>query len=173
MTPRKTQNGAKARTSRTSTRGPKTSASSRTRKPASRAPARGKRSARSRRLMPVAIVVASLAVFVWIFYPVACVNYRETREAKRLSAELEALRERNDRLRAQVDRLRTPAGVEDYARSELGMAKKGEHVMVVVDEEYSADTSETVRRPDVDSDETVREPDGPWTALLDLVFGLR
>lgn len=172
MTPRKTQHGAKAKTSRTPARSAKTVASSRTRKKPTRAPSKKKARANSR-LVSAAVILASIIVFVWVFYPVAAVSYRETREARRLSAELEALRERNDRLRVQVDRLRTPAGVEDYARSELGMVKQGEHVMVVVDDDSGTEASATGDAPDIDSAEPIREPAGPWTALLDLVFGVQ
>lgn len=174
MTPRKTQHGAKAKTSRASTRSSKTSATSRTRKSPSRAPSRKpKKNARRRPLITAAVVVAGILLFVWAFYPVASVSYRETREARRLSAELQALKSRNERLRTQVDKLRTPAGVEDYARSELGMVKKGEHVAVVVDENSGAEASRAAAAPEIDSDQSVTQPVGPWTALLDLVFGVQ
>ena len=45
------------------------------------------------------------------------------------------------RLSKQVERLKTPAGVEDYARSQLGMAKKGENVVVVVDGQKPVETA--------------------------------
>lgn len=176
MTPRKTKQGASASTSRTSNRSPRTVASPRT-KPATRkaAPKRKakRRSWRDRPWAGPAIALAVLVAFVWTFYPVASVQYRETREAARLSAELHALRERNDRLRTQVDRLKTPAGVEDYARSQLGLVKKGENVVVVVDDESSSEASQAVAPPTIDTGEVVDQPAGPWTALLDLVFGVR
>jgi cell division protein FtsB len=173
MKPRKTQQGAKAKTSRTPSRSRATVASSRTRKKPVRAQSRKRPARPSGRLFSAAIVFVAIVALAWVFYPVASVSYRETREARRLSAELSALRQRNDRRRAQVDRLRTPAGVEDYARSELGMVKKGENVMVVVDDSAAKESSKAVSAPGIDSDETVREPVGPWTALLDLVFGVQ
>lgn len=112
-----------------------------------------------------------LAVFAWTYYPVVRVQYRETREQARLTAELEALQARNDRLRDQVERLKTPEGVEDYARSQLGLVKKGEHRIVVVTEGNAAAT-EDKSAPRIDSDETTVGPIGPWTAFLDLVFGV-
>ena len=114
-----------------------------------------------------------LAVFAWGYYPVARVQYRESRERARLAAELESLRERNDRLRAQVDRLRTPEGVEDYARSQLGLVKKGEKVAVVVDGDEAQRNAEALAKPTIDSAETDPAPAGPWTAFLDLVFGVQ
>lgn len=123
--------------------------------------------------MLTAASAAAVALFVWVYYPVAAVQYRETRERARLSAELEALQARNDRLRKQVDRLKTPAGVEDYARSELGLVKKGENVVVVVDGDEAAEASQAAAAPTIDSDETTESAQGSWTAFLDLVFGVQ
>ena len=47
---------------------------------------------------------------------------------------LDALQARNDRLRTEVARLKTPEGVEDYARVQLGMVKQGEVFFQVVGE---------------------------------------
>ena len=121
--------------------------------------------------MPVAFAVA-VVVFAWGYYPVAAVQYKATKERARLAAELESVQARNARLRAQVDRLRTPAGVEDYARSQLGMVKKGENVVVVVDGDETAEGSATATPPEIDSARTASEPAGAWTAFLDLVFGV-
>jgi hypothetical protein len=108
-----------------------------------------------------------------MYYPVMRVQYREAREKARLVAELETIQARNDRLREQVDRLKTPAGVEDYARSQLGLVKKGESVVVVVDEDKPADNTGVNAAPVIDSAETTTSPAGPWTAFLDLVFGVQ
>jgi len=112
-----------------------------------------------------------LAVFAWTYYPVARVQYRETREKARLEAELNSLQARNDRLRRQVDKLKTPEGVEDYARSQLGLVKRGEKVAVVVDGDEAAEASAALKTPDIDSMQMAQAPVGPWTAFLDLVFG--
>ena len=75
--------------------------------------------------------------------------------------------------RAQVDRLKTPEGVEDYARVQLGLVKAGEKVGVVVDESASTPTTITVASSlRLDSEEAVVPPVGPWTAFLDSVFGI-
>lgn len=112
-------------------------------------------------------------MFGWMYYPVMRVQYRETRERERLSAELTAIKARNDRLRAQVERLKTPAGVEDYARSQLGLVKKGENVVVVVDDKKAAGDSGVDASPEIDSAQHTEAPTGPWTAFLDLVFGVQ
>lgn len=121
--------------------------------------------------MPAAVVLV-IAVFAWTYYPVARVQYRETREKQRLQAELDSLQARNERLRAQVDRLKTPAGVEDYARSQLGMVKRGENAVVVVEKGAEKPSAAATATPVIDSEVTTPTPVGPWTAFLDLVFGL-
>lgn len=121
----------------------------------------------------VVVTVSAVGLLVWMYYPAAAVQYRETREKARLAAELKTLQARNDRLRKQVDRLKTPAGVEDYARSQLGLVKKGENVVVVVDGDEAEEASQAAGRPEIDSDETTVAPGGAWTAFLDLVFGVQ
>jgi len=118
------------------------------------------------------LVISLSAVFIATYYPVAKVQYRETRERARLRAELEGVRARNDRLSREVARLKTPEGVEDYARVQLGLVKAGEHVGVVVDESQAEPATITVpANLELDSEETVVPPVGPWTAFLDSVFG--
>jgi cell division protein FtsL len=121
--------------------------------------------------LPMALGVV-VALFAWAYYPVAAVQYRQTRERAQLAAELDSLKARNERLRKQVDRLKTPAGVEDYARSQLGLVKKGENVVVVVDGDEDAEAAAAAAPPVIDSDETTASPAGAWTAFLDLVFGV-
>lgn len=121
--------------------------------------------------MPI-LVIGVAALFVATYYPVAKVEYRETRARSRLTAELEGVRSRNDRLAAQVARLKTPEGVEDYARAQLGLVKVGEHVGVVVDDAASVPTTIVVASAlHLDSEEAVVTATGPWTAFLDSVFG--
>ena len=119
------------------------------------------------------ILVGVLVFFVATYYPVAKVQYRETRERTRLQAELEGIKARNARLKVTVDRLKTPAGVEDYARLQLGMVKKGEHVMVVVDGTEPTQSPLAATRPVIDSEEALTPPVEPWTAFLDSVFGIQ
>jgi cell division protein FtsB len=190
MTPRNTKHGASANTrraaskeasrgaspSRTNTRDPKTAAPKAGKPKAARAtkPARPEPSAWRWWLLPVVALVAG-AVFVGTYYPVAKVQYRETRERARLEAELQGIRARNARLSTQVARLKTPEGVEDYAREQLGMVKAGETVGVVVDSEAASQTTTSVvsAAPYIDSEETLKPAVGPWAAFLDSVFGIQ
>jgi cell division protein FtsL len=191
MTPRKTQQGASASTrkapvnrrargassARASTTTRAVSASAHPRKPAS---AREKRDASWFRwwLLPI-FVVAAAAIFIATYYPVARVQYMETRQRAQLQAQLSALQTRNARLNTQVARLKTPEGVEDYARSQLGMVKRGDHLIVVTDGAGHASAATTATTalgatPEIDSStETTAAPRGPWTAFLDSVFDAR
>jgi cell division protein FtsL len=195
MSPRKSQQGASASarkapvrrrasgaaSSRTSTSS-RASASTRTspKKPkASKKqahPARSKRDASWFRwwLLPP-IVVAAIAVFVVTYYPVARVQYRETRQRSALQAELSSLQARNHHLSTEVARLKTPEGVEDYARSQLGMVKRGEHIVVVTEGTSRASKTMTIGvSPQIDtSDIATTAPRGPWTAFLDSVFNVK
>jgi len=120
-------------------------------------------------------VVALLAVaFVaWTIYPAAAVQYREARDLDRLSEELAVIRGRNEELQKQVDRLKTPSGVEDYARKQLGLVKEGENVVVVLNAEKEDPASAV-------ADAEARTPKGLkgslitdelMTGFFDRVFG--
>jgi len=122
-------------------------------------------------LLPL-LVVAVAAIFVVTYYPLARVQYQETRHRAALQAELNSLNVRNGRLSADVARLKTPEGVEDYARSQLGMVKRGEHVVVVTEgasQPSTATTAAPTEQPDSGT-ETTSAPTGPWTAFLDAFF---
>jgi cell division protein FtsL len=124
-------------------------------------------------LLPVFVAVA-FAVCVYTYFPVAKVQYNEARAKARLEVELSQLQARNTHLRTEVARLKTPEGVEDYARVQLGMVKQGENVVIVVDGSRTASesvaTSATIAsRPD--NAQLAASPAGSWTAFLDSVFG--
>jgi cell division protein FtsL len=129
---------------------------------------RTKRTGPPRALVLSLVAVGLLVVTIWSFYPVARIQYRESREKARLERELASLQERNEKLGAEVDRLKTPEGVEEVARENLGMVRDGEHVYVVTNlqEEASATLS---------AEECAAIDAGPPTAaqrVLDAVFGI-
>ena len=123
-------------------------------------------------LLPI-VILGVIALFIGAYYPVARVEYRETRERSALQAELGAIQARNNRLRTEVARLKTPEGVEDYARLRLGMVKQGEHVVIVTDGTEPTETSVANAIPEIDSQEALKPPVGPWTAFLDAFFGVQ
>ena len=188
MTPRKTQQGASASarkapvhrraseapSARTSTRTTAKTAWPAAARPRAGGSARPKRDASWFRwwLLPI-FVVAAVALFVATYYPVARVQYMETRQRAQLQAELDALQTRNARLNTMVANLKTPEGVEDYARSQLGMVKQGEHVVVVTDGSgaVTTPTPTAAGMPPLEmSSVTTVGPSGPWTAFWDSVF---
>ncbi|MDO9174657.1 MAG: septum formation initiator family protein [Actinomycetota bacterium] len=191
MSPRNSQHGASANARKAPVRRRANSAtSSRTSthsKPAKPTKAKSKSSSapkkpRARRdaswfrwwLLPL-FVAGTAAVLVFTYYPVARVQYRETRERAALQAEFNALKVRNSRLATEVARLKTTECVEDYARSQLGMVKRGENVVVVTDKASKSSTPTTLpSSPQIDtSHDTTTAPDGPWTAFLDAVFDVQ
>ncbi|MDZ4655736.1 MAG: septum formation initiator family protein [Coriobacteriia bacterium] len=115
----------------------------------------------------------SLGIFIaatWTLYPVLRLQYQQQREVASLETELAGLKARNTELSAQVDRLKTPEGVEEVARQSLGLVKDGEHAYVVTGK----------KNPDLDpeavdartrSSEEERVP--LWMKVLDAVFGVR
>ena len=181
MTPRKSQQGASA-SARTAPVNRRAGAAPSARTSTPRKPSRPREAAtpRAKRdrswfrwwLLPF-FVAGAVTFFLVSYYPVARVQYRATRQRAQLQAELGALQTRNARLGTQVARLKTNEGIEDYARSQLGMVKAGEHVVVVTDgtKSTSLATATAGGPPQIDtSGETTIAPSGPWTAFLDSVF---
>lgn len=169
------QHGASARTGRART----TRTTSATRAPAKRSRTQGPKKtpsrARSRvralpwRYLPVAIV-AVVAILGWTLYPVVRLSYRQSRERVKLEQQLADIEKRNEVLKHEVARLKTPAGVEDAARDRLGFVKKGEHMYIVMPSGGATGshtpTAGTVQTADVSGDE------GFVRRALDAVFGV-
>jgi len=179
-----TQHGAAA--SRRATTSSRTSASSRGRSSSSRArsgatSARTKRTpARSRRaraprarlslprifsLRTLPLLLAGLLIFgTWTFYPTLKLEYAQSRQNALLENELQGLQKRNRDLAKQVERLKTPEGVEDAARESLGMVRPGEHQYVVTGASSSSEAK---------AKSAAKSPTAAswWTSLLDTIFG--
>ena len=123
---------------------------------------KGRKSA-SKAPVVLALFAVLLVVAAWSLYPAARMQYQEERNKARLEAELDGLKERNAELRAQVDRLKTPEGVEEVARQDLGLVKEGENLYVVMDSETESATVS------IDSEST--SGNSTWLRVLDAVFG--
>jgi hypothetical protein len=113
------------------------------------------------------MIAAILVVAAWSYYPVARLQYQEQREKSRLEVELEGLRERNGLLREQVDRLKTPEGVEEIARESLGLVMEGENLYVVLD---GTETPTAAAVGPATPQVNLPEP-GLWQRVLDMLFG--
>jgi cell division protein FtsB len=120
----------------------------------------------------VLVVLLALGLVIWSFYPVARVQYREERAYAQLNAEYESVQARNARLRKQVARLQTTAGVEDEARAE-GLVLPGEHPVIVTDKSQPATQAVTQNQYQVEPEQPVEAPSGPWTPVLDFIFGVQ
>lgn len=78
------------------------------------------------------VVFIFLAHAAWDMYKKESLAERKRAEAER---ELLALEERKAMLQEKIERLKTPEGVEEEIREKFGLAKKGEEVVVLVDED--------------------------------------
>lgn len=90
---------------------------------------------RRTRVTPRAIVLAAvvIALLVAISYPVRQYLHERSNLAA-LEAEVEALEDRNDDLRDEIERFEEPWYIEYLARKCLGMVRRGEVAFVVVPE---------------------------------------
>jgi cell division protein FtsB len=75
------------------------------------------------------IIALSLVLAAVMLYPVAREYYLVMRENFRLNAEYEAVVNRNERIRQEIESLQTPEGIEDRAREEFGWVKDGEEAV--------------------------------------------
>lgn len=155
-----------SKTSRT-----RASAPARTRRPSALSSVRSWLSSLSRPVL-VLLLLAALAATVWSFYPVARVQYREERGYAQLKAEYDSVQARNARLKKQVARLQTSAGVEDEARED-GLVLPGEHPVVVTDKSQPATQAIAQKDFQVEPEQQVEAAQGPWTPVLDFIFGVQ
>lgn len=118
-------------------------------------------------VVPLALVTLLVAA-IWFFYPVARLHYQTLREKEILAAELDYVQQRNAAIREEVDQLNTPEGVERIARENLGLAKEGENVYVVVG---SAATTEGVSSELSVGQSLQQTSTGFWRRALDFIFG--
>lgn len=168
-----TQRGASRRTTRTASSGSKSrgASSSRSRKPPVRARASVSRAHRpAGPWVPIA-VVALVAVLAWALYPALRLQYIASRSLASVQQQYASLAKNKDTLRTEVMDLQTPKGVEDTARKDLGYAKKGESVYIVVPAGESSATA-----GDRSGVTTASAADTPAPSLLqqllDLFFGV-
>lgn len=116
-------------------------------------------------------VALMLGFALWSYYPVAKQQYITTREKERLEIELAMVKERNDHLQGEIDRLQTPEGIEDYARNDLGWVKKGEDSVIVEGLKNNEDPSTGVGWRVSTND--IELPETAWTRFLDMIFGIK
>ena len=110
-------------------------------------------------------MLAAVAVVGWALYPAVQLQYQTSRRVGSLEQQYQALRSRNSVLRAKVSAMQTAVGVEEVARSSLGLAKKGEQVFVVVPSPGATNASVAAR---------VAPPArSTFQSFLDAIFGVK
>lgn len=122
------------------------------------------------------IVVLAVAVFTVVMLYPSCQNYyMETRQLQQLEAEYEVLNGYNQQMQSQIDYLNTDQGLEEYARSELGWVREGEHVVNVegVQATQNNTSSDTERANYSQLSNDVHAPDTWYSGILDVLFGYK
>lgn len=115
-------------------------------------------------------LIAVVFAVTMLYFP--CQNYyNETRQLQQLQAEYDALQEYNTQMQNQVDYLNTDEGIEDYARSELGWIRPGEHVVSVEGVTPSTSNSRSNDRVYAIPAGSVAAPDTWYSGILDVIFG--
>ena len=112
------------------------------------------------------LLVAMIGVFL---YPAAKDYYVSVRENDRLNAEYQAVLDRNDILRDEIETLQTDEGIEDLAREAFGWVKKGETSVAVVGMEEKTISAYVPNIPQG----SVEAPRSWLTDLLDSFFGIK
>ena len=77
----------------------------------------------------------------------------------------------NTQMQSQIDYLNTDAGLEEYARSELGWIRENEHVATVEGVQSSVDGSTQTNTTNSPLNEDIPAPDTWYSGVLDVLFG--
>jgi Septum formation initiator len=110
-------------------------------------------------------VVAIVAAIGWTMWPALKLEYQTSRNFAGLEQQYKDLKTRNASMEAQVAELKTPQGVEDAARENLGLVKAGEHAYVVMESGASTATPSAAASITPDARPA-------WQVVLDFVFGV-
>lgn len=106
-------------------------------------------------LIVVGLITLSVISGAWGMYEKAKVTQENLQKIKEVYAESQT---REQRLAAHVEQLQTPFGIETEIRNKYGFVKKGEEVVVVVDELNKDDNAST----------TVGSHKSLWRKIADL-----
>lgn len=125
----------------------------------------------SPRFMACIILVACVALSGAFLYPSAQQYYTTVRHYDQLQAEYDAVVQRNDDMRTQVDALSSEEGVEDRARDEFGWVKEGENSVTVYGLEST--TQKADFNPQTIPEGSVEAKQAWYTPFLDALFGIQ
>lgn len=123
-------------------------------------------------LVPVGIALVVIFAAV-IYYSSAKIWYREARQARVLESQLEAVETYNSDLEQNIASLETTAGIADYARAELNLVEKGEHVVVVTQNGKPLDSRQEKLANAINAIPKTARPFGSWTPFLDALFQIK
>lgn len=122
-------------------------------------------------IVPLALLVLVALAALW-FYPSMKVAYHEARNERVLEAKLRAVQTYNTQLEQEIQSLETTQGVAEYARRELNLVDKGDHVVIVTrDGKPVTSPDESSRLAVLVNTDAVKKPFGSWTDFLDRLFG--
>lgn len=111
------------------------------------------------------IILGLVVVLGWSLYPALKLQYQTSRRAAGLEAQYQTLKQRNQKLSAEVAALKTPAGVEKAARETLGYTKKGDNVYVIVPDGSGGTTTAAAAS-------VAGEQSSLIQTVLDAIFGI-
>jgi cell division protein FtsB len=123
-------------------------------------------------ILPVALILLGALTFAWYYQPLQ-IWYYNARDVRVLREQKAAIDEYNAQLKDEIASLETTEGVADYARRELNLIKRGDHVVVVTRDGEQVEPEEDSRVTAIESLGETAEPFGTWTDFLDSLFGSR
>lgn len=131
--------------------------------------ARKQKAPRNPQSRRIAAIVGCIVLFaIVMLYPVGQHFYGVMRTEQRLQAQLDAVNERNEAVKAENDALQTEEGVENQAHSDLGWVKEGEEAAVVTNAQGTVDNAS--RLPEHLDVESITAPQTWYYSILDTIF---
>ena len=96
---------------------------------------------------PLALIVLGIIILIFSWSVIRFWGkMAETRKNKEIAeAKTETLREQKGALRADIEKLETDRGKEEFFRENYGLAKEGEEVIIIVDKAPTAEEPERGR----------------------------
>lgn len=119
-----------------------------------------------KKIMVTLCAAFCVILFTGMLYTPAQQYYQQMRERDRLTAEYEAIIDRNESLQGLVDNLQSDEGVEDKAHSEFGLIKKGEQAGAVTG--FVVDDPSDFKANIAPG--SIPAPDTWYSGVLDLLF---
>ncbi len=123
-------------------------------------------------IVPVALILLGALVFAWYYRPLR-IWYHNAREVRVLKVQQEAIDAYNADLRDDIASLETTEGVAEYARRELNLVEKGDHLVIVTRDGQPLEAKKGSRAAAIGELGKTSKPFGAWTNFLDSLFGDR